>query len=326
MTLYRTSGDSSIIRSLIRAAESGKQVAVLVELKARFDEAANIEWAKALEEVGVHVVYGLVGLKTHTKTAAGRARGARRAAALLPHRHRQLQPQDGHDLRGPRAVHRRPGDRHRPDPAVQLPHRFRPRPSSTSKLIVAPDQLRHRFERARSPTRRRTAPSGRIIAKMNSLSDPEMIDALYDASRGRRADRPRSSAASAACARGCPGCPRTSGSARSWAATSSTRRIYHFANGGGPGGPCYLIGSADLMTRNINRRVEALVPVDEPAAPGPARRRSSTSPWPTTGWRGSSAPTDRWQPGRGRRRASTPTCALAGRRRSVGPAAASSTD
>ena len=269
-TLYRTGGARArIVASLIQAAEAGKQVVALVELKARFDEQANIEWARVLEEAGVHVVYGLVGLKTHAKVAARRAPGGRRHPPLLPRRHRQLQPEDRRPLRGPRPAHA-PTPTSAPtspscsttSPATAARARYR-------KLLVAPDAPAARASPIASSSEAATGAAGRIIMKMNSLVDPSMIDALYAASQRGRRDRPHRARHLLPAPRRARACPRTSGCGRSSAASSSTRGSS--ASAPSPTTAEYLIGSADLMPRNLDRRVEALAPVTDPELQRPAR-------------------------------------------------------
>jgi len=261
MTLYRTSGESSIIQSLIRAAESGKQVAVLVELKARFDEARNIEWAKRLEEVGVHVVYGLVGLKTHTKTllvVREERDGLRRYCHIGTGNYNPKTATIYEDL-----------GLFTSDPTIgtDLSQLFNyltgfGRAVEYDTLITAPEHLRGRMEELIA-NEAAHGEDGHITAKMNALSDPGMIDRLYAASQaGVRIDLV---VRGICCLR--PGVPGLSDriTVRSIVGRYLEHsRIYRFANGGGTGRPLWLIGSADLMGRNINRRVEALVPVEAP--------------------------------------------------------------
>ncbi len=263
LTLYRTSGDSPIIKSLIRAAERGKQVAALVEVKARFDEANNIEWARALEEVGVHVTYGLVGLKTHTKTALvvrDEPGSVRRYCHIGTGNYNSKTAKLYEDLGLLSAD---------PDLGADLTQLFNfltgyGRNVRYDKLLMAPHSLRHRVEDLIRGERDAPPGTGRIIMKMNSLVDAALIDELYAASQaGVEIDLV---IRGICCLR--PGVPGLSDRIRVRSIVGrylEHSRIFRFANGAGEGKPVVYIGSADLMPRNLDRRVEALAPVTDPA-------------------------------------------------------------
>ena len=261
LTLYRTSGDSSIIRSLIRAAERGKQVAALVELKARFDEKNNIEWARELEKAGVHVVYGLPGLKIHTKTTLvvrEESEGMRRYCHVGTGNYNPKTARLYEDF-GLLTC----------DPAIgsDLTQLFNfltgyGRDMQFEKLLISPRDLRPRItELIRHEAS--LGAEGRIILKMNSLVDADLIDALYEASgRGTSIDL---IVRGICCLR--PGVPGLSENIRVRSIVGrylEHSRVYHFAHGDPEGGPTYYIGSADLMPRNLDRRVEALAPIIDP--------------------------------------------------------------
>ena len=264
LTLYRTSGDSQIIDSLIRAAESGKQVAALIELKARFDERANIAWARRLEEAGVHVVYGLVGLKIHCKTTLvvrGEDDGLRTYAHVGTGNYNPRTAKYYEDLGLLTA-----------DVAIgnDLTQLFNfltgyGRDVSYERLLVAPTTLRSGFLSLIDNEIAKGA-DGRIVMKMNSLVDPQLIKRFYAASKA--GVQLNLIVRGVCCLR--PGIPGVSDNIHVRSIVGrylEHSRVYYFGHGDlETDGPAYYIGSADLMPRNLDRRVEVLTPVDsEPA-------------------------------------------------------------
>ena len=260
ITLYRTASSSPIVDACIKAAEQGKQVAVLVELKARFDEAANIGWARRLEQAGVHVAYGLLGLKIHTKIAMAvreEPDGIRRyfhiGTGNYNHRTARIYEDIGILTADPEIG---------ADVADLFNHLTGyGREIRYSKLLVAPDQLRPGLEALID--NEIASGRGRMILKMNSLVDVRMTEKLYEASQaGVDIDLIIRGQCSLK-----PGIPGLSDRIRVRSIIGrylEHSRVYHFANGSGPGEPATYIGSADLMSRNLNRRVEALVRLDDP--------------------------------------------------------------
>ncbi len=260
-TLYRTSDESPIIKALVRAAERGKQVAVLVEVKARFDEANNMEWGQVLENAGVHVTYGLVGLKTHTKTALviredddGIRAYYHIGTGNYNHQTARLYTDVGYLSCGE-------------DMGFDLINLFHYLTGYSPeqryrKLLVAPRDMRRRFiEHIRKEiTHQKKFGNGQIIAKMNALDDIKIIQELYRASsagvqidlliRGHCRLR--------------PGLPRYSENIRVSSMIGrflEHTRIYYFHNNGAPR---YYYGSADWQRRNLDDRVEVIAPLEDP--------------------------------------------------------------
>jgi len=259
-TLYRTSGDTPIVKALTNAAQRGKQVAVLVELKARFEETANISWARQLEDVGVHVAYGSASLKTHAKLALVVRRdtdGLRRYVHLGTGNYNSKTARVYTDLGLLTA---------RPSIGADASDVFNSLTGYSQqklyrKLLVAPTNMRDRFIELidREAAHAREGRPARIIAKMNALVDARMIDALYRASdagveidlivRGICCLRP-----------GIPGLSERIHVVSIIGRFLEHSRAWYFANGGADE---YFIGSADWMPRNFDRRVEAVAPIDD---------------------------------------------------------------
>jgi polyphosphate kinase len=257
-TLYRTSGDSPIVASLIHASESGKQVVALVELKARFDEAANIEWAKALEDAGVHVVYGIVGLKTHSKTALVlRSEGD----TTVRYVHIATGNYNGKTARTYEDFGLLTCDQAITDDVGELFNFLTgfSRIGEYKKIMVSPLSTRSKVI-ALIKQQRDRGPSGRISMKVNGLTDPPIIDALYEASSAGVEIRLEVRTL-------CALRPGVAGLSENITVHSLVgeflehSRIFIF---GSPGEVEFSIwmGSADLMERNLDRRVEVQVPIE----------------------------------------------------------------
>jgi polyphosphate kinase len=270
-TLYRTGLDSPIVQSLLQAQENGKQVAVIVELKARFDEEANIGWARALEEVGVHVVYGIVGLKTHSKTALVLRR---EEDGVRPYCHVGTGNYNSKTARIYEDLGLLTSD---PVIGADVGALFNyltgfSKHADYREILVSPVTVRKRIM-AMIEEQADAGPAGRIVLKVNGLTDAAMIDALYRASgAGVQIDL----AVRGLC-RLRPGIPELSENIRVRSIVGSFlehSRIYRFGGApvdpaAGPGLPLKIfIGSADLMGRNLDRRIEVVVPVHDPELQG----------------------------------------------------------
>jgi polyphosphate kinase len=261
-TLYRTSSDSPIVRALQRAADRGKQVTAVIELKARMDEERNILWARELEKAGVHVVFGFVGLKTHCKVAL------------------EVRRDEDNTIR--RYVHLATGNYNpqtarvytdlglftcNSDLAEDVTLLFNHLTASTAlppmrKLLVAPSRLQHQIIEKidREAAHQKAGRPARLLFKVNGILEPAVVKALYRASQaGVRVD--------VACRGICslrPGVPGVSETIRVISVVDrflEHSRIFYFENGGASE---VYVGSADLMDRNLSRRVEVVFPVEQP--------------------------------------------------------------
>ena len=261
MTLYRIGPNSPLIPLLIDAAEAGKQVAVLVELKARFDERNNILWARRLETHGIHVVYGFAELKTHAKLCLVVRQEADGVQRYVHTGTGNYNPDDGEDLHRPRPLHRRSGHRRGRLGHLQLSDwLLEPaRVQGAGRRAGAAAQPADRADRPRGRARPQRRPA-RIVIKVNALTDDQMIRALYRASQ---AGVPIELIVRGICCLR-PGIPGISDNIRVRSIVGrflEHSRIFWFQNGGQEE---MFIGSADLMERNLDRRVETLAPIRDP--------------------------------------------------------------
>ncbi|SNR25787.1 polyphosphate kinase 1 [Halorubrum vacuolatum] len=261
VAIYRTAPDSQVIQSLIDAAKNGTQVAVMVELKARFDEENNLRWVKRLEEEGIHVTYGTIGLKTHSKVALV-VREESDSDSVRLYSHVATGNYHSETAKSCEDLGLFTDDRDIGQDLVRLFNTFtgHSRHESYRKLLVAPETLRGQLTELirREATHARNGGEGTIVAKMNALEDPEIVAELYAASQAgveidlivRGICRLR------------PGIEGLSETIRVQSIVGrflEHSRIFKFSNNGDPE---YYIGSADWMTRNLDRRIEAVTPVE----------------------------------------------------------------
>ena len=260
LAIYRTAPDSEVIESIIRAAQNGKQVAVMVELKARFDEENNLQWVQRLEEEGIHVAYGTLDYKTHTKTALV---VRQEADDVRLYSHVATGNYHSETAKGYVDLGLLTADRDIGQDLVKVFNFFTGHSyhDEYRKLLVAPGNMRETFVDLirREAENAQNGDGGRIVAKMNRLEDPDIISELYDASDAgvemdlivRDICRLR------------PGVEGLSENIRVHSIVGrflEHSRLFRFENSGQHE---YYIGSADWMTRNLDNRVEAVTPVED---------------------------------------------------------------